>query len=97
MTGKESDLEGGHGIEFLDRALITIMNYICKDPQAFQSGHDSQDVRLPANTTYIQHTFSFIDRLLQLNVHDQYKIAGVCALKIMTIMLENFECDNYLP
>ena len=53
MTGKETDIDGGYGLEFIDRAMITIINYICKDSEAFQQNRDPQDPFLPPNSTYI--------------------------------------------
>jgi hypothetical protein len=93
VIGDDKDPDGGYGFEYLSQVIISLQNYIAKDPTTFLSvgeGHTQ---------TYIAMTFNFIEKVLKVNADSPDKLDGVIAMKVLLAMVENLrgKIDEAIP
>lgn len=93
VAGKDDDVDGGFGNEYLTAVVTCVQNYIAKDPATFMTVGQGQ------TETYLELTYKFIQRILIMNQNSNAKLDGMVVLKVVTTIFENLQgqIDHALP
>lgn len=93
VAGRDDDLDGGFGFEFLNFAANCVQNYIAKDPKTLLTQGAGQTM------TYLELLFKFVQRILVVNAAGAHKMDGIVAMKIIISLMENLQgmIDHALP
>lgn len=93
VAGRDDDLDGGFGFEFLNSAANCIQNYIAKDPKTLLTTGQGQTF------SYLELIFKFLQRILVVNAASAHKMDGIVAMKIIISLMENLQgmMDHALP
>jgi hypothetical protein len=83
VAGRDDDLDGGFGFEFLNFAANCIQNYISKDPKTLLTIGEGQTI------SYLELLFKFVQRILVVNAAGAHKMDGIVAMKIIISLMEN--------
>lgn len=83
VAGRDDDMDGGFGFEFLNFAANCIQNYISKDPKTLLTIGEGQTI------SYLELLFKFVQRILVVNAAGAHKMDGIVAMKIIISLMEN--------
>lgn len=93
VAGKDDDVDGGFGNEYLGAVTTCVQNYIAKDPVTFLTKAADQ------TESYLELTYKFVQRILVMNQNSAAKLDGMVVLKVVITLFENLQgqIDHALP
>ena len=84
-VGSEDNPDGGAGFEFVSQICAVLRNYFSRDPDSLLR------VAPDSDKTFLQQTFLFIKRCLEVNRNGEHYLDGIAIMGLIIALLENMQ------